>query len=119
MDRQRGLSNGVQFALIFPGVLAMFFFGLQWSMHAWASSIALASAQDGARAAAAYDGTEADGSEAAAKAITGDILQDPVVVVDRGATTTTVTVTGSALSIFGLPFPTVEKSVAVPTERLT
>lgn len=119
MSRQRGLSNGVQFALIFPGVLALFFLGLQWSMHAWASSIALASAQDGARAAAAFDGSEAAGLDAAAQAIKGDVLQDPQVQVERNPTTTTVTVTGTALSFFGLDIFGVEKMVSVPTERLT
>lgn len=117
--RERGLSNGVQFALIFPAVLALFFVALQWAMFAWASTIALAAAQDGAREAAAYSATEADGRAAASKTLTSDVLQDPSVTVNRGARTTTVSVSGHAISVFGFDFLNINKTVTVQTERLS
>lgn len=116
---QRGLSQSVQFALLFPLVLMLFFIALQWAMYAWASAIALAAAQDGARAASGYEASEASGRKAAAEAITGDVLRDPTVTVDRSATLTTVTVRGRAIAIFGVPVLTVSRSASVATERLT
>lgn len=116
---ERGLSQSIQLTLLFPVFIGVFLLGLQWAMHAWASAVALAAAQDGARAAAAYSAQPAAGEHAARQAIDTDALQEASVSISRGAETTSVTVSGRALSVVPFFDIAVSKSASVPTERLT
>lgn len=113
------MSSSVQLSLLFPTFLLLFFLAMQWSLHYWASTTALAAAQDGARAAAAYGSTLGEGIAAAEAALTTDALQDPRVTGERGTMTTTITVTGRSMALFPGWAPEITQTASLPTERLT
>ena len=113
------MSSSVQLSLLFPAFLMLFFLAMQWSLYYWASTTALAAAQDGARAAAAYGSNLNEGILAAERALTTDALQKPQVSGERGTITTTITVTGHARSLVPGWKPQITKTASVPTERLT
>lgn len=119
MRDQRGLSNGAQLTLLFPLAFSILLLTLQWAMVSWADASALAAAQDGARAAAAVNGSASAGESVALDAANNGSLTSVSVVVSRGITRTTVTVTASAPSVIPGVTPRVHKSAEVPTERLT
>ncbi len=119
MRDQRGLSNGVQTALLFPVAFGMLLLTLQWALVAWADASALAAAQDGARASAVINGSSATGESVAREAAANGALENVEVTVARGAITTMVTVRGTAQSLLPGVRPTVSKAAEVPTERLT
>lgn len=116
---ERGLSTGVQVALLFPLAFGVLLLALQWAMLSWAEATALAAAQDGARVAAGFNGSPGHGSTTAASAADNGSLSDVQVAVERGPARTTVTVTGSAVSVLPGLVPQVSKSAELPTERLT
>lgn len=118
-EDERGMSSSVQLSLLFPAFLILFFLAMQWSLYYWASTTALAAAQDGARAAAAYGSNLSNGILAAERALTTDALQKPQVSGERGAITTTITVTGHSRSLVPGWKPQITKTASVPTERLT
>lgn len=119
MHDQRGLSSGVQLTLLFPLAFGVLLLTLQWAMVSWAESSALAAAQDGARVTAALSGSVTAGESVALGAASNGSLEDIRVTVTRGASSTTVTVTGSAPSLLPGYRPQVSRSSEVPTERLT
>lgn len=116
---QRGLSNSVTVALLLPLALSILFLAMQWSMLAWANATAQAAAQDGARAAAAFEATEESGVAAAQTAVANDSLTGVNIAVTRGSAVTTATVSGQALRVIPL-FPVdIDVTATAPTERLT
>lgn len=119
MRDQRGISNGVQVTLLFPVAFGVLLLTLQWAMISWAHATALAAAQDGARVAAVLHGSAAAGESAAREATENGALGHVSVVVLRGSTRTSVTLTGSAMSVLPGYTPTVVTTAEVPTERLT
>lgn len=119
MRDQRGLNNGVQVTLLFPLAFGILLLTLQWAMVSWAGSSALAAAQDGARVAAAINGSASAGESAAKEAAGNGSLNAVEVSVNRGATRTSVSVSGSAPSVIPGVHPLVRKTAEVPTERLT
>ncbi|MDO5736305.1 MAG: pilus assembly protein [Propionibacteriaceae bacterium] len=119
MRDQRGLNNGVQYALLFPVALGILLLTLQWAMVSWADSTALAAAQDGARVAALANGSAVAGESIALDAAQNGSLNGVAVAITRGATRTSVTVTGSATSVLPGFAPQVSKTAEVATERLT
>lgn len=116
---QRGLNNGVQVTLLFPVAFGMLLLTLQWAMVSWAGATALAAAQDGARAAALVNGSEAMGEALAREAADNGALNGVAVVINRGAVRTTVTVSGTAPAVLPGFSPAVRKTVEAPTQRLT
>ncbi len=116
---QRGLSNGAQLTLLFPLAFGILLLTLQWAMVSWADASALAAAQDGARVAAAVNGSASAGESAARDAANNGSLASVSVEVHRNATRTAVTVSASAPSVIPGFHPVVRKSAEVPTERLT
>ena len=83
--------------ILMPAMFAVMFLGLQAALIYHARTLAIASAQEGARAAGAENGTAAAGISTARDYLTataGDALTSTVVTGDRTATTATVTVRG-------------------------
>ena len=109
----------MEFLLIISMLMIVFLLMLQYAVKAHAQRIATAAAEEALAATAAYDGTTADGQEAANEVL-NDIapgLGDTKVMIDRTAASATVTVTGNVTQL--IPFLAVEVNVHVegPVER--
>ncbi|NHA68228.1 TadE/TadG family type IV pilus assembly protein [Phycicoccus flavus] len=118
---ERG-SVSVQMVILMPAMFAVMFLGLQAALVYHARTLAIASAQEGARAAGAETGTTMTGIRAAQGYLTataGDTLIKTSVSGHRSATSATVTVTGRALSVLPGWHPAVSQSATVPVERIT
>jgi hypothetical protein len=103
--------------LVFTIILSAVQLGEWW----YARQLALSAAQEGARTARAYDGTDAAGATSASGYLTqidgpgGRILLDPTVTVQRSPTLITVTVQGRVPAILPfLPSTVNEQSSGVP-----
>ncbi|MDO5677389.1 MAG: TadE/TadG family type IV pilus assembly protein [Propionibacteriaceae bacterium] len=114
---ERGLSNSVQAAVLFPLGLAIFLGLVQWALVAWAESTAVAAAQQGAAVAARFEASGADGQAAALSAAGNGSLESVTVQVSRGASQTTATVSGRCVVVLW-PME-ISKTVVVSTERVT
>src|SRR5947207_14758272 len=92
---QRG-SASVELVILLPALFAVMFLGMQAALFYHARTVAIAAAQEGARAAGAEQGREADGVGAAndflAEAGGDDVLSGTSTSANRTATTATVTV---------------------------
>src|SRR3954453_23547247 len=99
---QRG-SASVELVILLPALFAVMFLGMQAALFYHARSVAIAAAQEGARAASAESGTQSDGVAAADAFVSDaggdDVLSGVSVTADQTATTVTVTVTGNSLSV--------------------
>ena len=121
-DRDRGAVI-VEFVLAFPLVLAMLLAVMDAGLFFHARAVAIAAAQEGARAAAAEQGTAGAGMAAARSFVVHaggqDVFGAWTVTGDRSTRTASVTVTGTALGLLpGLALP-VRQSASIPVERLT
>ncbi|HMM94012.1 TadE family protein [Phycicoccus sp.] len=115
-------STSIQMVLLMPVLFAVMFLGMQAALHYHARTLAIAAAQEGARAAGAQDGTRSDGVTTATgylAATAGDSLTVTGVTGSRTATTATITVRGTALSVLPGWAPTITQSASVPVERTT
>jgi Flp pilus assembly protein TadG len=117
--RDEGTSS-VELVITMPalllGVLVVIQFGL-W-MHA--QHVASAAAQDGARVARAYDGSEVaarDRATASLDRLGRTILRDREVAVVRTARDVTVTVSGHVTSVIGVFALPVREQARGPVER--
>jgi Flp pilus assembly protein TadG len=118
---ERGTAP-LETAVLAPAILLIIGLIVQAGFWFHARDVAIAAAEEGARAAA-YDGATASSGRGVAADFAGRVgrgaLKDVTVSATRGATTTSVTVTGHSISLVpGLTF-TIEQSASVPTERLT
>ena len=113
------MSNTIQWALLFPLVFGVLMLTLQWAMISWADATALAAAQDGARITAARNSTIAAGVQAATTAANNGSFTGIQVNTTRGATTTIVEVSGTAVSVIPGYSPLIHKSAQAPTQRIT
>src|SRR3954470_16457311 len=99
---ERG-SVSIELVILLPALFAVLFLGMQAALYYHARTVAIAAAQEGARAAGAETGHETDGTSAADAFVTDaggdDVLQDATATADRTATTATVTVQGFSLSV--------------------
>ncbi|WP_286175691.1 TadE/TadG family type IV pilus assembly protein [Arthrobacter sp. NEB 688] len=105
-----------------PALFAVMFLGLQAALVYHARTLALAAAQEGARAAGAERSSVAAGASSARSFLddtAGDALSATTVSARRTATTSTVTITGRALSVIPGWQPHVTQSASVPVERIT
>lgn len=113
----------IQFVILLPALFAVMFLGMQAALFYHARTVAIAAAQEGARAASAETGTRSDGVAAAVAFVSDaggdDVLSAVSVTADRTATTVTVTVTGHSLSVIPGWTPRIEQSASLPTERIT
>lgn len=120
--RERG-SASIQMVFLLPVLFSVMFLGMQAALYYHARTVAIAAAQEGARAAGAEAGTTRQGAAAAvgfvADAGGDDVLTDLAVTGARTAVVATVTVRGRALSVIPGWAPILEQSATVPVERLT
>lgn len=109
--------------MLLPALFAVMFLGMQAALFHHARTVAIAAAQEGARAAGAHGGHGADGVRAASGFIAevggDDVLANPSVVATRSATRATVTITGFSLSVIPGWQPRITQSASVPVERLS
>ena len=113
----------IELIIILPALFAVMFLGLQAALYYHARTVAIAAAQEGARAAGAEHGGTSDGISAAhafiADAGGSDVLPGASVSGDRNATIATLRVVGKSLSVIPGWTPMVSQSASVPVERLT
>lgn len=119
---QRG-SASIELVILLPALFAVLFVGMQAALYYHARTVAIAAAQEGARAAGAEAGTESRGEDAANAFIVDaggdDVLQSATAKAERSATTATVVVEARSLSVIPGWQPVVRQSATVPVERLT
>ena len=118
---ERG-SSSVEMVIALPLVLTVLFLAVQAGTWFHARSIALASAQSGARTSAMLNSSlEAGLSNARSFAadVGGTTLTGVTVTGDRTATSTTVTVTGHSVRLVPFMDVTVSQSATLPVERYT
>jgi hypothetical protein len=109
--------------ILMPVLFSVIFLGLQAALFYHARTVAIAAAQEGARAAGAEIGSASGGIAAATSFIAtaggSDVLKNASVSGSRSATQATVTVRGVALSVIPGWSPMVQQSATVPVERIT
>jgi Flp pilus assembly protein TadG len=120
---ERG-SISLELVVVFPVLLAIVFGVVQGALYFHARNVALAAAQEGARAAGAEHGTAGDGGTAAWSFLTqaggAEVMTQLDVSPHRSATVASVTVSGRALSVLpGIPGFTVSQTADRPVERFT
>lgn len=118
---ERG-SASVSMLLIFPPVLVtLLLITISAGLYYYGGNAAVTIAQTGASAAAAERGSTA-ACERAASQLAGQLsraIHDVSVRCSRGATTVTVTVTGTPVSLVSVWAPTVTHTATVAVERVT
>lgn len=118
---ERG-SSSVEMVIALPLVLTVLFLAVQAGTWFHARSIALASAQSGARTSAMLNSSLEAGLSSArsfATDVGGTTLTGVTVTGDRTATSTTVTVTGHSVRLVPFMDVTVSQSATLPVERYT
>ena len=117
-DRDRGSA---ELAVATPLMLLLLVVVVHFAQWAHAAHVAQTIAQHGQAAARAIDATEAEGHARAgevADQLSGDLLQDLTITVERGATTTTVQVSAQLPTMIRVNLP-VHVEVSGPTEHHT
>src|SRR3954465_7256825 len=116
-------SVSIELVILLPALFAVMFLGMQAALFYHARSIAIAAAQEGARAAGGENARAPHGMSAAHAFLTDaggqDVLRGATAEVDRTATTVTVTIRGSSLSVIPGWSPTVVQHASMTVERLT
>ncbi|WP_256791985.1 TadE/TadG family type IV pilus assembly protein [Terrabacter sp. Ter38] len=119
---ERG-SASIQMVLLLPVLFTVMFLGMQAALFYHARSVAIAAAQEGARASSVEEGSGGAGAEAAASFVAAaggdDVLKSARVSSSRTAEVATVVVTGTSLSVIPGWSPVVRQSATVPLERIT
>lgn len=109
--------------ILLPALFAVMFLGMQAALFYHARTVAIAAAQEGAKAAGAENGKNSAGVTAASSFVVdagGDnVLTGASATAHRTATTVTVTVIGHSLSVIPGWSPVVVQSATLPVERLT
>jgi Flp pilus assembly protein TadG len=123
--RRRGERGSVSIELVvlLPALFAVMFLGMQAALHYHAKTVAIAAAQQGARAAGTEQGRESDGVGAANDFLNEaggeDVLTGTSTSANRTATTATVTVSGFSLSVIPGWNVRITQSASVPVEKVT
>lgn len=119
---ERG-SVSIELVILLPALFAVMFLGMQAALFYHARTVAIAAAQEGARAAGGEHGNESDGVQAAAAFVQeaggDDVLSGTTTTANRTATTVTVVVEGHSLSVIPGWSPVVRQVASVPVERVT
>ena len=101
--RERG-SSSIQMVMLMPALFSIMFLGMQGALYYHARTVAIAAAQEGARAAGGQNGTAAGGISAASSFVSdaggNDVLPGAHMTGGRSATTAT------AVSYTHLTLPT-------------
>ncbi|QCX27712.1 TadE family protein [Nocardioides jishulii] len=116
-------SVSIELVILMPALFALMFLGMQAALHYQARTVAIAAAQQGARAVGAEHGRESDGVHAADDFIVeaggADVLTGTSTSASRTATRATVTVTGFSLSVIPGWKVRITQTASVPVEHLT
>ena len=116
-------SVSIELVILLPALFAVMFLGMQAALFYHARTVAIAAAQEGARAAGSEIGRESDGIAAANQFVSDaggdDVLVGAASTADRSATTATVTVQGFSLSVIPGWKVRITQSATVPVERIT
>lgn len=117
---ERG-STTIEMVVLFPVVMGILWLALQGALLYYGRTVALASAESGARAAAVEQGTIADCAQAAGQvlATASDALVDTSVTCVRTATVASVTVQGTPLAVGPWTAPGISMTAALPVERIS
>lgn len=120
VGRDRG-SSSIQMVVLMPALFSIMFLGMQGALMYQARTVALAAAEEGARAAAAENGAAAAGIETASvfASTSSAGLRNTHVTGSRSATTATITVHTNSLSVIPGWKPSVTQSASLPVERIT
>ena len=109
--------------ILLPALMAVLFLGMQAALYHHARTVAIAAAQEGARAAAAEHGSEAPGISAALQFVVvaggDDVLTSPSATANRTADRAIVVVTGHALSVIPGWRPEIRQSASMPVEHVS
>jgi Flp pilus assembly protein TadG len=114
-------GTSLAFILLMPAVLLLLFGGIQFGLHNYARSLAVAAAQAGARAATAAPASTQRGQDAAEDFLThqaATTLTAGTVTVQQDGATIPVTVSADAPSLVPLTHPRVVGQAAAVIERL-
>jgi Flp pilus assembly protein TadG len=117
--RDRGAST-VELVLTMPALLLAVLLTVQVGQWQHAKHVALAAAQEGARAARQYNAAAAAGGRRAEDYLTAlapTLLRDHAIGVERTATTATVRVRGRVAGVLPWPAFTVDEVSSGPVER--
>lgn len=119
-SRDRG-SSSLQMVVLMPALFAVMFLGVQAALLYQARTLCLAAAQEGARDAAAENGSPDAGITTASTFLSSSTsgVQDPTIGSTRSATTATVTVAATSLSVIPGWTPRITQSASLPVERIT
>ena len=119
-DHDRG-SVSLEMIVLTPVLLLLLFAAIQIALNSHARNIALAAAEDAARADGAYQSALGAGQDAATAflAQTGDGIGNPAVSISHTSTEVHATVTGHAISIIPFLSWTVSQSASSPIEQVT
>lgn len=125
-DRRGGSETGsasVQIVVLMPALFLMMFVGMQAALIYHGRTVAMAAANEGARAAAAEAAQVGAGQDAAeafiASAGGDDVLRDVTVTTTPGPTRITVAVSGTTLSVVPGWVPRIDQSASASIEQLT
>ncbi|MFI7025153.1 TadE/TadG family type IV pilus assembly protein [Micromonospora sp. NPDC049900] len=121
----RGSTN-IEMAILFPVFVMLILLGVQLAMIFYGRTVALAAAQQGAAAEAAYGAPDGAGRTQASTYLTrmGDVLNDweitvtPVAEGSPEPTAVRVTVTGTTLGWLGMRFQ-ISQTAYSPIEQFT
>ena len=107
--------------VLLPALFGLMFFGMQAALMFQGRALALAAAQEGARAASAEHGTVEQGVGAAQSFLATSTagLTGTSVTGTRTATQSTITVTTTTLSVIPGWTPTITQLASLPVERVT
>lgn len=121
-DRERGSGGtSLSFVLLMPAVLLLIFGGIQFGLHAYARSLAVAAAQAGTRAATQAPASTLRGQHAAEDFIAhqaAGTLTDAIVTVTQTGDQITLTVTAAAPTLVPLAHPHVAGRASATIEAL-
>jgi Flp pilus assembly protein TadG len=112
-------SSAVEMAIIFPVTVFIIFGIIQFGLWYHAAAIARSAAQEGARAASAYQANAAAGTAGAEHVLTdnaGGLISHVHVVPYRDTEVATVTVSGQALQVIPFIALAVHGSATAPVE---
>lgn len=124
-DRTGGLgdrgSSTIQMVVLLPALFVLMFLGVQAALMYQGRTIALAAAQEGARAAAAETGTVGAGVAAATGFVDATTagLKGTTVTGTRGVDEATFTVTTETVSVIPGWNPRIVQSASMPVEKVT
>ena len=119
-DDERG-SATIEAVVILPVLFGLLFTALQIGLYFYGRTAASSTASVGARAAAAENGTGQACRQAATAfaASLADALSNPQITCAATATTVTVRVTGTTLSVIPGWTMRADQTITLPKERIT